>query len=68
MRSAEIKRKTAETNIELYLNLDGRGVTNIDSGFLPSLSKFCFANLVGAKLYLAIKPIPCLLNSSGNGE
>ena len=32
MRSAEIKRKTAETNIELYLNLDGRGVTNIDSG------------------------------------
>ena len=32
MRSAEIKRKTAETNIELYLNLDGKGVTNIDSG------------------------------------
>ena len=32
MRSAEIKRKTAETDIELYLNLDGKGVTNIDSG------------------------------------
>ncbi len=32
MRSAEIKRKTAETNIELYLNLDGKGATNIDSG------------------------------------
>ena len=32
MRIAEIKRKTAETDIELKINLDGRGVSNIDSG------------------------------------
>ncbi len=32
MRTAEIKRKTAETDIELYLNLDGRGESEIDTG------------------------------------
>lgn len=32
MRQAEIKRKTNETNIELYLNLDGNGTSNIDTG------------------------------------
>lgn len=32
MRVSEIKRKTAETNIELKLALDGAGVSNIDTG------------------------------------
>ena len=32
MRTAEIKRKTNETDISLTLNLDGKGVSNIDSG------------------------------------
>ena len=32
MRSAEIKRKTAETDIELFLRLDGNGESRIDTG------------------------------------
>ena len=32
MRSAEIARKTAETNIALTLDLDGRGTSAIDTG------------------------------------
>ena len=32
MRKAEIKRKTAETDITLSLNLDGSGQSNIDTG------------------------------------
>ena len=32
MRKSEIKRKTAETKIELSLNLDGQGISNIDTG------------------------------------
>lgn len=32
MRTATIKRKTAETDIELKLNLDGNGTSNINSG------------------------------------
>jgi len=32
MRASEIKRKTAETDIELRLSLDGAGVSNIDTG------------------------------------
>lgn len=32
MRASEIKRKTNETDIELYLNLDGNGASNIDTG------------------------------------
>ena len=32
MRTATIKRKTAETDIELYLDLDGTGKNNIDTG------------------------------------
>lgn len=32
MRISEIKRKTAETDIVLSLNLDGTGVSNIDTG------------------------------------
>lgn len=32
MRTAEISRKTAETDIELKLNLDGTGASNIDTG------------------------------------
>lgn len=32
MRTSEVKRKTAETDIELTLNLDGSGASKIDSG------------------------------------
>lgn len=32
MRTAEIKRKTAETDISLSLNLDGKGRSEIDTG------------------------------------
>lgn len=32
MRSCEINRKTAETDIQLQLNLDGKGCSAIDSG------------------------------------
>ena len=32
MRIAEIKRKTKETDIELYLNIDGKGECEIDTG------------------------------------
>ena len=32
MRNAEIKRKTAETDIELFLELDGSGKSEIDTG------------------------------------
>ena len=32
MRSYEINRKTAETDIKLTLNLDGKGVSEIDTG------------------------------------
>ena len=32
MRTAEIKRKTAETDIRLFLNLDGTGESEIDTG------------------------------------
>ena len=32
MRNSEIKRKTAETDIELYLSLDGNGSSKIDTG------------------------------------
>ena len=32
MRTAELKRKTAETDIALSINLDGKGNSNLDSG------------------------------------
>ena len=32
MRKSEIKRKTAETDIELSIALDGEGISNIDTG------------------------------------
>ena len=32
MRTAEINRKTNETDISLKLNLDGKGISKIDSG------------------------------------
>lgn len=32
MRKAQIKRKTAETDIVLTLNLDGKGISKIDTG------------------------------------
>lgn len=39
MRTSEIIRKTAETDIKLYLNLDGTGKSNIDTkcGFLDHM-------------------------------
>ena len=32
MRQAEINRKTAETDIKLTLDIDGRGVSKVDTG------------------------------------
>ena len=32
MRTAEIKRRTEETDISLYINLDGKGEANVSSG------------------------------------
>jgi len=32
MRTAEMKRDTAETKVQLFLNLDGTGVSKIDTG------------------------------------
>ena len=32
MRTSQINRKTSETEIELRLNLDGSGTSNIDTG------------------------------------
>lgn len=32
MRSAEVVRKTAETKVELQLNIDGKGNSSIDTG------------------------------------
>ena len=32
MRKAQIKRRTAETDIVLALNIDGKGVSKIDTG------------------------------------
>ena len=32
MRTSEISRKTAETDIRLFLNLDGDGTSTIDTG------------------------------------
>ena len=32
MRTAEIKRKTAETDIKLFLNLDGSGTSKVNTG------------------------------------
>ena len=32
MRTAEIKRKTAETDVFLSLNLDGSGISEINTG------------------------------------
>ena len=42
MRTAEIKRKTAETDITLNLVLDGSGKTDIDTGcgFLNHMLRF----------------------------
>ena len=32
MRTAEIKRKTKETDIEVFVKLDGEGKVNVDTG------------------------------------
>ena len=51
MRSAEIKRKTTETDVEVSLNLDGTGVYDIETGIgfldhmLEQLSKHSLIDL-----------------------
>ncbi len=51
MRKAKVKRKTGETNIELYLNVDGEGKSRIDTGIgffdhmLTLMTKHGFINL-----------------------
>lgn len=51
MREAEVKRKTKETDISCYLNLDGEGIANVDSGIgffdhmLNTLAKHASFNL-----------------------
>ena len=56
MRSAEIKRKTTETDVEVSLNLDGTGVYDIETGIgfldhmLEQLSKH---SLIDLKLRVA---------------
>ena len=50
-RIAVVNRKTAETEIEMELNLDGSGITNIDTGIgffdhmLNSFAKHGFFDL-----------------------
>lgn len=43
MRTAQIARKTNETDIQLSLNLDGRGESSIESGvgFLDHMLTSC---------------------------
>ena len=41
MREAEIKRKTNETDIELWLKLDGTGKNEIDTPTAQRLLRFC---------------------------
>lgn len=44
-REAEVKRKTRETAVNLYLNLDGTGKSNVDTGypfFNHMLELFCW--------------------------
>ena len=43
MRQAEITRKTAETDITLVLNLDGKGNSKIDTGCGFMNHTFCKA-------------------------
>ena len=51
MRKAKVKRKTGETNIELYLNVDGEGKSRIETGIgffdhmLTLMTKHGFINL-----------------------
>ncbi|MBQ8004980.1 MAG: imidazoleglycerol-phosphate dehydratase HisB [Clostridia bacterium] len=56
MRESKIQRKTAETNIELTINLDGSGKSNIDSGcgFLDHMLTL-FARHGRFDLYLSCK-------------
>ena len=32
LRQAEIKRKTNETDISIFINIDGQGISEIDTG------------------------------------
>jgi imidazoleglycerol-phosphate dehydratase len=50
-RSKKLKRKTSETDIEIYLNLDGEGKYNVNTGIefldhmLESFAKHGFFDL-----------------------
>ena len=53
MRKAKIKRETKETKINLNLDLDGSGETNIDTGigfFDHMLEQFCYHSKINLKL------------------
>ena len=38
MRTCEVNRKTAETDIQLSLNLDGTGKSSVDTGNVTKLA------------------------------
>ena len=53
MRTAEILRETKETKINLSLDLDGSGVSNIDTGigfFDHMLEQLCYHSLINLEL------------------
>ena len=53
-RKAEIKRKTKETNIRLALNIDGSGISEVDTG-IPFLDHMLNLMTVHGFLDLALK-------------
>ncbi|MBE0478343.1 imidazoleglycerol-phosphate dehydratase HisB [Candidatus Aerophobetes bacterium] len=53
LREAEVKRKTQETEVSLYLNLDGSGKSSIDTGypfFDHMLRLFCWHGFFDLKI------------------
>ena len=43
-RQAEIKRKTNETDISIFLNIDGNGISEIDTG-IPFFRSYVASNI-----------------------